>query len=93
MVEDSKFRNEYFFSINLLCSILIFTSDLGPIGSYLIYNINFLGANGLANPRDFLHPVASYEDVEETYTIVNKYQGRLFAAKQVIFLINITFNF
>lgn len=29
--------------------------DLGPIG-----------ANGLANPRDFLTPVAHYEDKEKT---------------------------
>lgn len=47
--------------------------DLGPIG-----------ANGLANPRDFLVPVAWYEDrqVTEGYTVVNKYQGKLFAAQQ-----------
>ena len=46
----------------------------------------FSGANGLANPRDFLSPVAWYEDREvgsDGYTIVNKYQGALFAAKQV----------
>uniref|UniRef100_A0A8D0HEV9 Homogentisate 1,2-dioxygenase n=2 Tax=Sphenodon punctatus TaxID=8508 RepID=A0A8D0HEV9_SPHPU len=47
--------------------------DLGPIG-----------ANGLANPRDFLVPVAWYENrqVPEGYTVINKYQGRLFAAQQ-----------
>ena len=45
--------------------------DLGPIG-----------ANGLANPRDFLTPVACYEEVKG-YNIVAKYQGRLFGAKQV----------
>ncbi|XP_053159240.1 homogentisate 1,2-dioxygenase isoform X1 [Hemicordylus capensis] len=47
--------------------------DLGPIG-----------ANGLANPRDFLVPVAWYEDrqVAEGYTVINKYQGKLFAAQQ-----------
>lgn len=45
----------------------------------------FLGANGLANPRDFLIPVAWYEDrqVPGGYTVINKYQGKLFAAKQV----------
>ena len=44
-----------------------------------------LGANGLANPRDFLIPVAWYEDrqVPGGYTVINKYQGKLFAAKQV----------
>ncbi|XP_051737953.1 homogentisate 1,2-dioxygenase isoform X1 [Ctenopharyngodon idella] len=47
--------------------------DLGPIG-----------ANGLANPRDFQTPVAWYEDrtVATGYTIVNKYQGKLFSCQQ-----------
>ncbi|KAI4797530.1 hypothetical protein KUCAC02_025017 [Chaenocephalus aceratus] len=47
--------------------------DLGPIG-----------ANGLANPRDFLCPVAWYEDreVARGYTVINKYQGKLFACQQ-----------
>lgn len=44
-----------------------------------------LGANGLANPRDFLIPVAWYEDrqVPGGYTVINKHQGKLFAARQV----------
>ena len=48
--------------------------DLGPIG-----------ANGLANPRDFEIPSALYEDrdVEGGYKIVSKYQGSLFSANQV----------
>lgn len=39
----------------------------------------------MANPRDFLVPVAWYEDrqVPEGYTVINKYQGKLFAAQQV----------
>lgn len=45
--------------------------ELGPIGS-----------NCLANPRDFLAPVASYEDVEEEWTIVNKFLGQLFEFKK-----------
>jgi homogentisate 1,2-dioxygenase len=43
--------------------------DLGPIG-----------ANGLANPRDFLAPVAAFEDREGDYRIVTKFQGRLWEA-------------
>lgn len=43
--------------------------DLGPIGS-----------NGLANPRDFLAPVAAYEDVEGDFTLVAKFGGRLWSA-------------
>jgi homogentisate 1,2-dioxygenase len=45
--------------------------DLGPIG-----------ANGLANPRDFLYPKAKYEDIDDTFEIVNKYQGYLFSCTQ-----------
>ncbi|MFJ8078644.1 homogentisate 1,2-dioxygenase [Streptomyces sp. NPDC096176] len=43
--------------------------DLGPIG-----------ANGLANARDFLAPVAAYEDVEGPVEVVNKFCGNLWAA-------------
>ena len=42
------------------------------------------GANGLANPRDFLTPKAWYEDRECDFTIISKYQGALFSAQQVI---------
>ncbi|XP_030758700.1 homogentisate 1,2-dioxygenase [Sitophilus oryzae] len=46
--------------------------DLGPIG-----------ANGLADPRHFLTPVAWYELREDiSYEIVNKYQGKLFVCTQ-----------
>ncbi|MFD7612146.1 homogentisate 1,2-dioxygenase [Streptomyces sp. NPDC059828] len=43
--------------------------DLGPIG-----------ANGLANVRDFRAPVAAYEDVEGPVAVVNKFCGNLWAA-------------
>ncbi len=43
--------------------------DLGPIGS-----------NGLASPRDFLSPVAAYEDVEGDFSLVAKFDGRLWQA-------------
>ena len=44
-----------------------------------------LGANGLANPRDFLTPVASFEDKSPDggFEVINKYQGCLFKAVQV----------
>ena len=53
-----------------------------------------LGANGLANPRDFLTPVACFEDHHPVsgYTVINKYQGALFSAKQVSFLKTLTIN-
>lgn len=40
--------------------------DLGPIG-----------ANGLANPRDFLTPHAAYEDLAGNFQVVVKFGGRL----------------
>lgn len=44
--------------------------DLGPIGS-----------NGLANPRDFLTPVARYEDSRQPLQLVQKYLGELWACE------------
>lgn len=43
--------------------------ELGPIG-----------ANGLANPRDFQAPVAAYEDREGAFTLLAKFGGRLWSA-------------
>jgi homogentisate 1,2-dioxygenase len=44
--------------------------DLGPIG-----------ANGLANPRDFLTPRAAYEDREGRFQVIAKFLGRLWTAE------------
>jgi len=44
--------------------------DLGPIGS-----------NGLANPRDFLTPVAAYEDIDAPHQMVAKFMGHLWSAQ------------
>ncbi|HET6724579.1 MAG TPA: homogentisate 1,2-dioxygenase [Gammaproteobacteria bacterium] len=44
--------------------------ELGPIGS-----------NSLANARDFLYPVAAYEDVEGAAELLGKFQGRLWSAE------------
>ena len=43
--------------------------DLGPIGS-----------NGLANARDFLTPVAAYEDLDGPHQLVAKFMGELWSA-------------
>ncbi|OQR80283.1 homogentisate 1 [Tropilaelaps mercedesae] len=52
-------------------------------GHFVLPNLGPIGANGLANPRDFLTPVAWYEDIDGVqYTIVNKYQGKLFGSTQ-----------
>jgi homogentisate 1,2-dioxygenase len=44
--------------------------ELGPIGS-----------NSLANARDFLAPVAAFEDVDGDFELVAKFQGRLWSAR------------
>ncbi|MEG3182374.1 homogentisate 1,2-dioxygenase [Sphingomonas sp. LT1P40] len=44
--------------------------DLGPIG-----------ANGLANPRDFETPAAWYEDHDESFELVQKYLGSLWTTQ------------
>jgi homogentisate 1,2-dioxygenase len=43
--------------------------ELGPIG-----------ANGLANPRDFKVPTAAYEDCDGEFLVVSKFLGRLWQA-------------
>ena len=44
--------------------------DLGPIGS-----------NGLANARDFLTPVAAYEEFDGEFELIAKFQGNMWSAK------------
>lgn len=43
--------------------------ELGPIGS-----------NGLAGARDFLTPVAAYEDRDDPHEVVTKFSGKLWSA-------------
>jgi len=40
-----------------------------------------IGANGLANPRDFLYPVASYDEKLGDFELISKFQGGLWKAK------------
>jgi homogentisate 1,2-dioxygenase len=44
--------------------------DLGPIG-----------ANGLANPRDFLTPMAEFDDMEGDFEVISKFLGRLWTSR------------
>jgi homogentisate 1,2-dioxygenase len=68
---------------------VIFRVELvdGPVRAYVCENYGGgftlpdrgpIGANCLANPRDFLTPVAAYEDVEAPYTLFVKWGGELF---------------
>ncbi|CAD6559919.1 Homogentisate 1,2-dioxygenase [Paraburkholderia kirstenboschensis] len=43
-------------------------------------DLGVIGSNGLANPRDFLTPVASYEDLEGEFELVAKFHGNLWRA-------------
>ena len=44
-------------------------------------DLGVIGSNGLANPRDFLTPVASYEDREGKFELVTRFQGNLWRAE------------
>jgi homogentisate 1,2-dioxygenase len=68
---------------------IIFRAELidGPARAYVCENYGGaftlpdrgpIGANCLANPRDFLSPIAAYEDVEEPCTLFVKWGGELF---------------
>jgi len=50
---------------------------------FAIPSLGPIGANGLANPRDFLTPTAWYEHKKEIeFRVVTKYQGKLFESIQ-----------
>ena len=40
-----------------------------------------IGANGLANPRDFLTPAAAYEERDERFEVIVKFAGNLWATE------------
>jgi len=61
----------------------------GPSRGYICenYGLQFrlpelgpIGANGLANARDFLTPVADYEDLDGDFSVIAKFQGSLWKA-------------
>jgi homogentisate 1,2-dioxygenase len=43
-------------------------------------DLGVIGSNGLASSRDFLTPVAAYEDMEGDFQLVAKFQGNLWQA-------------
>jgi homogentisate 1,2-dioxygenase len=52
-------------------------------GHFELPDRGVIGANGLANEKDFLTPVAWYEDRDVAqYQVVAKYQGHVFVAIQ-----------
>lgn len=62
----------------------------GPVRGYLGENFGLpmrlpqlgpIGANGLANPRDFLAPNAAFEEKTGKFKLVTKFRGHLFSAE------------
>ena len=47
-------------------------------GGFTLPDRGPIGANCLANPRDFLTPVASYEDVDAPHTLIVKWGGEIY---------------
>ena len=47
-------------------------------GGFTLPDRGPIGANCLANPRDFLTPVAAYEDIEAPHTLIVKWGGELY---------------
>ena len=48
--------------------------------SFRLPGLGPIGANGLANPRDFNYPLAAYEEIKGSFKLINKFQGQLFEA-------------
>lgn len=48
-------------------------------GHFQLPELGPIGANGLANPRDFLTPTAWFEDRVCNFTVVHKLEGELFS--------------
>ena len=75
IVETLKLRNA-FVDIQEIYGSHYELPELGP-----------LGANGLANPRDFEHPVASFDIDQSPWEIVYKYEG---ASSALLFFLTIS---
>ena len=78
--------------LSFFCFYFYFSDDayifLRPLKCLFKFLCGFLfaflvGANGLASARDFLVPKASFEEESRPgYTIIQKFGGELFTAKQ-----------
>ena len=57
-------------------------TELGDLAGRDVENAELgpIGANGLANPRDFLTPVAAYDEREGAFELMVKFGGRLWRA-------------
>lgn len=48
---------------------------------FTLPELGTIGANGLANPRHFLYPKASFEDIDEPVEVLCKYQDHVWISK------------
>ncbi|UZJ57579.1 hypothetical protein CBS101457_006899 [Exobasidium rhododendri] len=69
------------FSVNVTGQAKGFICEIYK-GHFELPELGPLGANGLANVKDFQTPVAAYEDIEGQYTIINKFMGSFFQFEQ-----------
>lgn len=51
-------------------------------GHFEIPSLGPIGANGCANPRDFLTPVAAFDNSKATWRVVSKYLGEMWEREQ-----------
>lgn len=49
--------------------------------AFRLPELGIIGANGLANPRDFQSPVAAFEQREGDFTLLAKFQGQLWKSQ------------
>lgn len=49
--------------------------------NFRLPDLGLIGSNGLANPRDFLTPVAAYEGIDGPHELVGKFMGDLWSAR------------
>ncbi|MCJ8276948.1 MAG: homogentisate 1,2-dioxygenase, partial [Bdellovibrionales bacterium] len=49
---------------------------------FVLPNLGPLGANALAHPRDFLYPVAAFENKKQSYQIISKFNHGFWQYKQ-----------
>ncbi|KAJ9647830.1 hypothetical protein H2199_001606 [Coniosporium tulheliwenetii] len=68
-----------------LGKLLVRPNEICVIPRGIRYRLGPIGSNGLANARDFQAPVAFFDednDGSNTYTLLSKFAGHLFEAKQ-----------
>jgi homogentisate 1,2-dioxygenase len=65
------------FSVDVTGPSRGFVLEVFNPGHFTLPDLGPIGANGLANPRDFLAPVAAFVDKDEPWEVVGKYMGHL----------------